>query len=353
VFVKQAAVVQYAQKERAVEIREIPIPVLKKGHVLIRVSQVAICGTDVHQYLNEHTWPVEVPVVLGHEFSGVVIDVAKDVRSFAPGDWVVSESSQYVCGECHYCRSGSYHLCPHRERLGSQRDGALTEIVCVPERCLHRIPPKQKIDNYTFTESCAVAYHTMAVHADIRPGMSVAILGCGFVGLMCVQLAKIRGANPIILSGLSNAEKRLAIGVECGATHTVQVDKQHLRQLVPSIGDGLGIDVVVDVSGRNLSLKDAIDIVRPGGQILRTGWGPGAYNFSLDPLVLKQVRLQGVFAHNWEMWEEVIKMITAGTLNLEPIQPIYLPMDRWQEGFEGMGDLRYLKVVLEINQKAG
>jgi alcohol dehydrogenase/L-iditol 2-dehydrogenase len=179
--------------------------------------------------------------------------------------------------------------------------------------------------------------------------MSVAVLGCGFVGLMCVQFAKKCGANPILLTGISHAQSRLEVGRELGATHTVMVDKENLRQIVPRIGDGLGVHVAIDVSGRNISLKDAIDIVRPSGQILRVGWGPGAYNFSLDPLVHKEVQLQGIFSHNWEMWETVIKMIERGTLNLKPFQPMHLPFERWQEGFEGMNDNRYLKVVLELD----
>lgn len=349
---KQRAVVQYALKERAVDLREMAVPKLLKGHVLVKVFQTAICGTDVHQYLNEHTWPVNVPVVLGHEFSGVVMDVSKDVTSFAPGDWVVSESSSHICGQCSYCRGGLYHLCPRRERLGSLRDGAMTEIIRVPERCLHRIPEKESLDNYTLTESCAVAYHTVAVHGQIRPGMSVAVLGCGFVGLICVQLAKIRGANPILLTGLADAKTRLDVGRRMGATHTIMVDKENLRSLIPRIADGLGIDVVIDVSGRNRSLKDAIDIVRPAGQILRVGWGPGPYNFSLDPLVHKGVHLQGVFSHNWEMWEAVIKMMREGALDLSPIQAVHMPLERWQEGFEGMNANRYLKVVLDVNESA-
>jgi alcohol dehydrogenase/L-iditol 2-dehydrogenase len=344
--------VQYALKERAVEMREVPRPKMIKGHALVKVSQVAICGTDVHQYLNEHSWPVHVPVVLGHEFSGVVIDVADDVTSFAPGDRVVCESSSYICGQCQYCRSGRYHLCPSRERLGSMRDGAMTEIVRAPERCLHRIPTGLPLEKFTFTESCCIAYHAMAVHGHIRPGMSVAVLGCGFVGLMCVQFAKMQSANPIILTGITSAKARIELGEIFGATHLVLVDREDLRHLIPKIGDGLGVHIVVDASGKNITLKDAIDIVRPGGQILRVGWGPGAYNFSLDPLVHKEIHLQGVFSHNWEMWEAVIKMIASGALDLSPIRSYTLPLDRWQEGFESMNDNRHLKVVLEVNPPA-
>jgi len=347
--VSQPAVVHYALKERAVEIRETPIPQPAYGHVLLRVAAAGICGTDVHQYLNEHSWPVNTPMVMGHEFSGIVEDVGKGITEFAPGDRVVSETAAFICGECNYCRTGNYHLCPHREGFGSRRNGGMTQLVSVPERCLHRVPQNIPMHLAAITEPCCVAYHAVAIHANIHPGMSVAILGCGPIGIMCVQVAKLRGGHPILLTGLTRDEKRLELGKKFGANHALAVDRDNLRELVAKIGDGFGIDVVVDTSGRNISLKDAIDIVRPGGQIVRAGWGPGAYNFSLDPLVHKEVTLKGVFSHNWNMWERVLSMMSSGRLDVAPMPVVRLPIERWQEGFEGMHDSRLIKVVLEPN----
>ncbi len=347
--VKQSAVVHYALKERAVELRQINVPKPLPGHVLLKVAAVGVCGTDVHQYLNEHSWPVNTPMVLGHEFSGVIEDTGKGVGAFAPGDRVVCETAAFICGDCNYCRTGNYHLCPHREGFGSRRNGGMTQFVNVPERCLHRVPENIPMHLAAICEPCCVAYHAVAIHASIHPGMSVAVLGCGSIGIMCVQLAKLRGGYPIILTGLSRDEKRLELGKTFGATYIVAVDKDSLRELTASIGDGHGIDVVIDCSGRNITLKDAIDIVRPGGQIVRVGWGPGAYNFSLDPLVHKEATLQGVFSHNWNMWERVLGMLDSGRINVSPMTIVRLPIERWQEGFEGMHESRLIKVVLEPN----
>ncbi|MEW6237234.1 MAG: zinc-binding dehydrogenase [Candidatus Omnitrophota bacterium] len=347
----QPAVVQYALKDRSVELREAPIPKPPKGSVLLQVAAVGICGSDVHQYLNEHTWPVNLPVIMGHEFSGIIEDVGEGVSHFAPGDRVVSETAAYICGECYYCRTGNYHLCPYRKGFGQARDGAFTRYIDVPERCLHSVPKSLPLYMASLCEPACIAYHAVAIKADISPGMSVAVLGAGSIGLLCVQMAKLRGANPIILSGLSKDRTRLKVGATFGATHIVESDNQNIRELVPQIGDGFGVDVVIDGSGRNQSLKDAIDIVRPAGQIVRYGWGPGAYNFTLDPLVHKQVRLQGVFSHNWDMWEQVMKMLARGQLDVSAMAVVRLPLERWQEGFEGMHDSRLIKAVIEPNGK--
>ncbi len=347
---KQPAVVQYALKERAVELREVPIPKPTRDHVLVKVSAVGICGTDVHQYLNEHSWPVNVPVIMGHEFSGIVQDVGRGVKNFAPGDRIVSETAAVICGECRFCRIGRYNLCRHRKGFGSGVDGGMTQYVNVPERCLHLVPKNLPMLQAALCEPCCIAYHAAAHSARIRPAKSVAVLGCGSIGLICTQIAKLRGGNPILLTGLKNDKIRLDMGITFGATRTIVVDEENLRGIVASIGDGTGIDVVIDTSGSNKSLKDAIDIVRPAGQILRVGWGPGAYNFSLDPLVHKAVSLQGVFSHNWDMWERVLTMLSTGDLDVTPMTLMKLPIDRWQEGFEAMHESRLIKAVLEPNK---
>lgn len=346
---KQPAVVQYALKERSVELREAPVPSPSPKSVIVKIAAAGICGTDVHQYLNEHSWPVNVPIVMGHEFSGIIQDMGPEVRNFAPGDRVVCETSAVICGDCDYCRVGHYQFCAHRKSFGQLLDGGFTQYVEVPVHCLHRVPKHLPLYIAALTEPMCVSYNAAVVHANIRPGKSVAILGCGAVGLMCVQLAAIQGADPIILTGLSRDKKRLEMGRKVGATHTIAVDRENLLSVVNRIHDGYGIDVIIDLSGRNLSLRDAIHIVRPEGQIIRAGWGPGVYNFSLDPLVHKGVCLQGVFSHNWEIWEKSLNLLASERIDLSYLDVQRLPIEKWKDGFEGMCEARLIKVVLEPN----
>lgn len=345
----QPAVVQYALKERSVELRETPAPDPSLRNVIVKIAAAGICGTDVHQYLNEHSWPVNVPIIMGHEFSGIIHEMGREVTSFAPGDRVVCETAAVICGDCDYCRTGRYQFCAHRKGFGQLVDGGFTQYVDVPARCLHRVPKNLPLYLAALTEPMCVSYNSAVIHANIWPGKSVAILGCGAVGLMCVQLAKMQGADPIILTGLSRDQKRLSLGKKMGATHVIAVDKENLLSVVNGIHDGLGIDVVIDLSGRNQSLRDAIHIVRPEGQVIRAGWGPGAYNFSLDPVVHKGVSLHGVFSHNWEIWEKSLYLLASGRIDLEGMGVLRLPIERWKEGFEGMCEARLIKVLLEPN----
>ena len=136
----QPAVVHHTREKGGVSLREVPIPEPRADGVVVRVAAVGVCRSDVTQYLNRQAWRVTLPVVLGHEFAGVVEAVGKDVTSFVAGDRVVAETIAATCGHCSLCRSGQYHLCPRRLEFGCSRDGAMTQHISVPARCLHRVP---------------------------------------------------------------------------------------------------------------------------------------------------------------------------------------------------------------------
>src|SRR5262249_32563500 len=147
-------VVQYDLKPRSVELREIPVPEIGEDDVLLRVGAVSVCGSDVHQYHATQSWPVATPVVLGHEFGGIVAQTGKRVRGVKEGDRVVSETASYICGRCMMCRTGAYNLCPERKGFGYGINGAMAGFVKVPERCLHHIPDKLSFERAALTEPC-------------------------------------------------------------------------------------------------------------------------------------------------------------------------------------------------------
>ena len=185
----QSAVVQYALEPLAVELRDVAVPDIGDDDVLLRVGAVSVCGSDVHQAYNTHSWPVNVPVVLGHEFAGTVAKTGRTVKSFREGDRVVSETAAAICGECLLCRTGRYNLCPHRKGFGYGIDGAMASYVRVPARCLHRIPDTLPFELACLTEPHAVAYNAMCVNSTIRPGDLVVVLGPGPIGLLCARMA--------------------------------------------------------------------------------------------------------------------------------------------------------------------
>ncbi len=341
------SIVQYDLQPMAVEHREMPVPDIHENEVLLRVGAVSVCGSDIHQYHNTQSWPVRVPVVLGHEFCGQVAKIGERVRGFREGDRVVSETAASICGQCIYCRAGEYNLCPQRIGFGYGTDGAMAEFVRVPERCLHHIPDALPFDRAALTEPCCVAYNAVAVKSHIRPGDTVVVLGPGPIGLLCAEMARLAGAGTLVVCGMSQDESRLTTARALGATHALNGEKTDVRSFIRELGDGLGADLIVDAAGASAALKLALDIVRPGGQITKVGWGPQPLNFSLDPLVQKAVTLQGSFSHTFRNWEKVVALLAAGKINLDLIVSRVAGLEDWRECFDGMYTGEYVKAVLQ------
>lgn len=344
-----AAVVQYDLKPHAVELRELPVPEIDDDQVLLEVAGVSVCGSDVHQYHNTHSWPVRTPVVLGHEFGGVVARTGSRVRGFKEGDRVVSETAASICLQCIYCRTGQYNLCPKRKGFGYGINGAMAGYVSVDERCLHHIPDSLPFSRAALTEPCCVAYNCVTVNSHIRPGDFVVVLGPGPIGLLCAEMARINGAGTLVVAGMSQDAPRLKVAEQLGATHAVDVQKTDLEEVVRGIGDGLGADLVIDAAGASAALKAALQITRPGGQITKVGWGPQPLGFSLDPLVQKAIRLQGSFSHTFRHWEQIVAMLSSNQINLDLIISRVAPIEEWQDCFDGMHDGTYVKAVLQPN----
>lgn len=341
------ALVQYDLKPRAVELRRLPVPEIGAGEVLLRVAAVSVCGSDIHQYHNTQSWAVRVPVVLGHEFCGYVARTGKLAHRFKEGDRVVSETAASICGQCIYCAAGEYNLCPRRSGFGYGTDGAMAEFVRVPERCLHHVPDSVDSSRAALVEPCSVAYNAVAVKSHIRPGDTVVVLGPGPIGLLAAEMARIAGAGTLVVSGTTQDENRFVAARALGATHVINCQEVDLLDFIRTLGDGLGADLVVDATGVSAALKQALDIVRPGGQITKIGWGPQPLDFSLDPLVQKAVTLQGSFSHTFKNWEKVMTLLARNQINLEQIINRVAPLDSWRDCFDRMHSGEWVKAVLQ------
>ena len=343
-----AAVVHYELSEGGVELRQVPSPERPgEGEVILRTEAIGVCGSEVHQYHNSHSWPVNVPVILGHEFSGVVAETGPGVRGFREGDRVTSETAARICGECAYCRAGEYNLCPRRLGFGYGVDGAMADYVRVPARCLHHLPASVTPERAALTEPCCVAYNATVVKTHIMPGASVLVLGPGPIGLLCMALAKRSGAGWLAVAGLERDRPRLELAERLGADRTFAGGREQLLAGIRERGDGLGVDAVIDASGVSAVLELALAAVRPGGQITKVGWGRDPLNFSLDPLVQKAVTLRGSFSHNYGIWERVIALMASGQLDPLPLVGRVEPLEGWRMCFDGMASGGIVKGVLK------
>jgi len=341
----QPAVVHYALEPLAVELREVPVPDVGDGEVLLEVGAVSVCGSDIHQARNTHSWPVNIPVVLGHEFGGTVARLGHRVSGFREGDRVVSETAAVICGVCQLCRTGRYNLCPSRKGFGYGIDGAMSQWVRVPARCLHSIPDSLPFDIACLAEPHAVAYHAMCVNSTIHPGDLVVVLGPGPIGLLCARMAALSGADPLIVAGLTADAPRLAAARRLGATRVVDVETEDLGDVVRGYSP-IGADLVCDASGSSRSLEVALRLARPDGQVTKVGWSPDVIPTDVNPLVQRNLHLQGSFSHNYPVWERVIHLLDRGVTLPDTIVGLRAPLEQWREAFDAMHDGRVIKSVL-------
>lgn len=341
----QAAVVQYALKPLAVELRDVAVPEVGDSDVLLQVGAVSVCGSDVHQAYNTQSWPVNVPVVLGHEFAGTVAKAGRAVKNVREGDRVVSETAAEVCGECLLCRTGRYNLCPTRKGFGYGIDGAMASFVRVPARCLHAIPDSLPFGLACLAEPHAVAYNAMCVNSTIRPGDLVVVLGPGPIGLLCARMAALAGADPLVVVGLTADAARLETATRLGATRTVDAQRENVEDVVRRLNP-LGADLVCDASGASRPLDAALALARPDGQVTKVGWSPDLVPVNVNPLVQKNVRLQGSFSHNFPIWERVIHLLDRRATRPDEIVGLTSPLAGWREAFDAMHEGRVIKSVL-------
>jgi L-iditol 2-dehydrogenase len=341
----QQAVVQYALEPLSVELREVPIPDIGDTDVLLQVGAVSVCGSDVHQFHATHSWPVNIPVVLGHEFCGTVAKAGRDVRGVKEGDRVVSETAAVICGTCMMCRTGRYNLCPTRKGFGYGVNGAMASYVKAPARCLHAIPDSLPFEFACLCEPHAVAYQSMCVNSTIHPGDLVVVFGPGPIGLLCTRMAALAGANPLVVVGLSHDAPRLATARALGATHTVDASKESLEDIVRAL-DPLGADLVCEASGASRPLAAALALVKPGGQVTKVGWSPDNLPVDMNPLVGKNVTLQGSFSHNYPVWERVIHLLNTGMARPELVVGLTSGLGEWRRAFDAMHGGEVIKSVL-------
>ncbi len=337
------ALVNYAAKSGSVELRTLPLPEIKPDEILLEVQAVGVCGSDLHQWHGTHSWHVNYPCTLGHEFGGRIAAVGSHVKSYKEGDRVVSETAAVVDMQSAFSRRGLYNLDPSRLGFGYGVDGAMASYVAVPERCLHQVPDSLDLNVAALTEPCCVAYNAVCVHTSIKPGDTVLVMGPGPIGLLCGKMAKLSGAGTVIMAGLPSDSYRLTVAKQMGADVTITGE---VHETVMSMGDGMGADVVIDAAGVSQTLQIAMQCVRPAGQITKVGWGPQPLNFNLDPLVQKAVTLQGTFSHNWPTWERIIQMLDSAQLDISPIISHVAPLEDWHLCFEKMLKGEFVKAVL-------
>ncbi len=341
------AVVKYGKGKGLVEIREVPEPKIKKDdEVLIEVKAVSVCGSDLHIYHDSHPyWP---PVVLGHEFSGVIVEVGKDVKGWKAGDRIVTETRTGSCGVCYTCQSGFPQACEQKRPYGIGINGAYTKYVVGPARLLHHLPDNISFEAAAVIEPIAVCITSIVERSQLKAGESVVITGPGPIGLISLAIARGAGARMVGVTGRSSDEGiRFEKARELGADFTINVDKEDPVQKVLQLTNGLGMDILIETSGGGKAIFQAFEMVRRYGRICAIGIsGREEVPIPYDRGIFKALRYDFCFSSSWTAWEKAIGMISKGLLPAEKLITHKLPLEKWEEAFHLLENLQAAKVIL-------
>ncbi len=326
---------------------EVPVPSPGINDVLIKIKKTSICGTDIHIY-NWDAWAektIKPPMVIGHEFVGVIHEVGANVQGFKPGDLVDGEG-HIVCGMCRNCLAGRRHLCKDTKGVGVNRDGAFAEFLCIPATNAVHVDPAIPLDVLSCFDPLGNATHT-ALQYDLV-GEDVLITGAGPIGCMAAAIARQAGARKVVVTDV-NAD-RLALAQRMGATRTVDVSKEKLSDVQKEISMKEGFDVGLEMSGNPGALNDMIDNMAHGGRIALLGIMPGKAAVDWNKVVFNMLTIRGVYGREmYETWYKMTALIQSG-LDISPVITHRFHFTEFQHAFDLMRSGKSGKIVLNWDE---
>jgi len=340
------AVVKYAHGKGNVELRDMPEPTPGPDEVMIEVKAAGICGSDIHIFDEDIKLPIRPPVIIGHEFSGVIAEVGSSVTKWKPGDRVTSETSAHVCGECLPCRTGNYNVCAEKRLIGYWFNGAFAKYCVVPSRLVHQLPDNVSFLAGALCEPLACCVNGVIEKTRILPGDVVVIAGPGPIGLLSLQIAKSQGAT-VVLCGLSQDEKRLKLGEELGADLIINVEEEDPFQTVLKMTNGAGADVFLECSGSPNAVRMGFQLVRRMGQYTQLGLTGRPFSLDFDLVAYKEIIVRGMLGQRWTSWNRGLKMLSKGLVKTEPLISDVLPLSQWEIGFQKFRRKEGIKIILK------
>lgn len=314
------------------ELLDIPEPICEASGIKIKVHFTGICGTDLHIY--HDSYDNSPPVVIGHEFSGEVVESGKNVKHIHPGDRVmVLPSVAWTCRQCTFCKQGYYMFCKERRSIGSGANGSFTEYVVVNEQMVYKIPPSLSMQEAALAEPLACAVQAVEELTEIHAGDWVLLSGPGPIGLLVISLLVAKGCN-VFVTGTSQDEKRLNMARELGAKVAVDVFTQNVDEIVQEKTNGLGVDVAIECSGAPSAINTLLKSLKKMGSYIQVGIIGSEVEMDMDTLIYKQIKVFGSYAHSMKTWDKVQKILSTNMINLKPIITDIVPLSEWQHAFE-------------------
>lgn len=341
------ALVKVAKGVGLVEIQDVPTPSLPDDHVMIEVKAAGVCGTDVHIY--HDLYPYYPPVILGHEFSGEIVEIGANVKDWKIGDRVVGEPHTKACRLCPDCRMGNLHLCVHRRSIGWGIDGAFAPFLAMPVHLLHRIPEEVSFDEAALAEPVACATRGVLLRSKVDPGDTVVVHGPGPIGMLAAMMAKAGGARQVILFGMgADARVRLPVGKQVGVDHVINVaDVTDPVKLVLDLTAGRGADLVVEAAGVADAIVNSIRMVRREGRLLVLGLtGKPKIEVPWDEAVVKACEVKFTFSTNYDSWARSLAMMASRIIDVRPLITRRFNLYDWLSAFQMSENKEAVKCLL-------
>ncbi len=328
-------------------LHDVPVPEILDNEVLIRVRRAGVCGTDVHI----HEWDAwaqgrcRPPFTVGHEFAGEVESVGALVTDVKVGDRVTAEG-HIVCGHCHLCRTGNAHVCPNTRIIGVDRDGAFADYIAMPATNVWQLDPDVTFEIGGIHDPMGNAFHT-ALHGTNLPGATVLVTGCGPIGIFAVGIAKAAGASHVVASDVN--PKRLALAQAMGAHSTVH--PRDAAAAVKKATGGLGVDVVLEMSGVPAAVHQAFELVRLGGRVQMLGIPakPMDVDFATE-VIFKGITIYGVVGRRmYDTWIQMTQFLRSEQFDPTPVITHRFPLEQHAEAIAVIKSGDAGKVVFEIS----
>ena len=328
------------------ELKEINEPRPKKDEVLIEVAAAGICGTDIHIKHDQAFYTP--PVILGHEYSGKVVEIGPDVTQVAIGDLVVSPATQY-CGKCYQCKTGHMNRCTAEGKkiLGtSLANGAFAKYLTVPEYIIHKIPQGVTMEEAALAEPTACVVHSVIDKSPIIPGDIVVVQGPGTMGLLAAQVAKAMGAGKVIVTGVTADQWRFDIAKKIGVDIAldVQADKDPVKTVMNE-SDGRGADVVIEASGACIACSQALEFVKVAGHVTLLGIRGRPLDIDLDTMAVKELTMSGTWGTLPSSWVTTLRLMGSKKIDVAPLITNRISLTDWEQGFELMESQKAIKVL--------
>jgi threonine 3-dehydrogenase len=328
-----------------IELREVPVPTPGPGEVLVRVQAASVCGTDLHIF-NWDPWAqgrIHPPLIPGHEFAGAVAGVGRGVTTVKEGD-LVSVEMHVACGKCMQCRTGQAHICQHVRILGVDADGAFASYAIIPETNIWKLSPEIPPEYASLLDPLGNAVHT--VLAGPIAAQTVAVTGCGAIGLFSIAVAKACGAAKVFAIEV-NARRR-AVAAQMGADMVLDPATDNVEEMVLEATGGTGVDVLLEMSGHPTAIRMGFALLRTGGRasLLGIPSRPFELDFAKD-IIFKGAIVQGINGRKmFETWFQMEALLSAGKLDLGPAITHRLKLSEFPQAMELLRTGEAIKVVM-------